>query len=246
MRRIQYNSETKSFSERIFSANEDVAQIQRILPKLKGAPSKVKAAALLLADYFRPLPSQGFKYGVGINPKGGYPFIALTYNGRFTNFRAFMSEEFRQKIGASSFGKGKYVANDTNVVNEFDENDFIISYEWIIKSDSNISEVIKAILKFINDNPKYRSEFDPIEPDFDEYYKKLRELKEKEGVEFINRLSADSKKMLDELKDELYKKVPRTPEEVIKYKLNILMEICKTWVDKYRGFTDIDLRARIF
>lgn len=106
------------------------------------------------------MPYDGYKYGIGINPKGRYPFLALTDNGSFVDFRAGMPNEFRKVIKASSFGTGKYVFDDTNVTNGFDDKDFIISYNWLTLDKSNISEAAKSMYEFIKTHDQYKEFID--------------------------------------------------------------------------------------
>lgn len=256
MFKIILDSDTKSFSTvsestQIFSSIPELRQVQEILPKLKGAPSKVIAAALLVADYFRPLPSQGFKYGTGINPKGMYPFIALITRGGFFDFGAAMPQALRKKINASSYGNGNYVFDNFNTTDNFGEEDFIISYNWLTESDSNIDQVVKALIKFIKDHQQYK-EFFKIDPgevreaksELDKINKLDHELRKKESVRFRKDLSEESQKLLESMNQAVIDKyTPKTSEEVLRYRIKTLMRVCKLWVNKYRGFIDTDLKV---
>lgn len=54
------------------------------------------------------------------------------------------------------------------------------------------------------------------------------------------------KKIRSNLRAEAESKVPTDPIGILSVQIKQLMDKCHIWVDKYRGFTDIDLRTKIY
>lgn len=237
---------TFSITTKTFSQDPKVRRIQELLPELRMAPSNVKNAALLLASYFRPIKAEK-TYGVGMDP-GKWPFIYINDVESFTEFQAAISTVMGRKIKKASFGRGKYIMADSNVINkEFDETDFIISIPWLLEDEANYDKVIPDLIKFIESYPRL-NKYLKFHRTKSKEWRALRtavmdlaeELDPESKLEFKDLLSEYPKfRELYDKRNQLgdYLESTTSPKDSLKQQLKGWTALGKSWIDAYRGFS---------